>query len=153
MFGLEFNLSSMYLANSCACGFAKTLVNDKKGPFYVLNYSQRGIFYYVSTSFGKSHEKSHRLWTKNQSLVRGRLALLLKIPLRIQILENILWTFFWYLWLHPPGHPSEDSQMALYGWDQRSGAQMIWLCCKVGHLADSRLVPAPSGLSMTSSLV
>ena len=48
------------------------------------------IFYYVSKKFAKSHEKSHRLWTKNQSLVRGRLALLLKIPLRIQILENIL---------------------------------------------------------------
>ena len=44
------------------------------------------IFYYVSTIFAKSHEKSHRLWTKNQSLARGILALQIKIPLAIHFL-------------------------------------------------------------------
>ena len=39
-------------------------------------------FYYLSTIYAKSHEKSHRLWTEKHSLARGLLALQIKIPLR-----------------------------------------------------------------------
>ena len=55
------------------------------------------IFYYVSTIFAKSHEKSHRLWTKNQSLARGLLALQIKIPLPLHFpgpLEGGIWSRF-----------------------------------------------------------
>ena len=56
-----------------------------------------GISYNVSTIFAKSHEKSHRLWTKNQSLARGLLALQIKIPLPLHFpgpLEGGIWSRF-----------------------------------------------------------
>ena len=65
-----------------------------------------GISYNVSTIFAKSREKSHRLWTKNLSLVRGLLALQIKIPLGIHFLGpweggKRFYFFFLSLWLHP----------------------------------------------------
>ena len=65
-----------------------------------------GISYNVSTIFAKSHEKSHKLWTKNQSLARGLLKLQIEIPLGIYFLgpwEGGIWSRFSFLslWLHP----------------------------------------------------
>ena len=65
-----------------------------------------GISYYVSTIYAKSHEKSHRLWTQNQSLARGLLALQIKIPVGNGFLvpwEGGKWFYFFFLslWLHP----------------------------------------------------
>ena len=64
------------------------------------------ILYYVSIIFAKSHEKSHRLWTKNLSLARGLLAIQIKIPLGIHFLGPweggiLVEFFFWSLRLHP----------------------------------------------------
>ena len=44
-----------------------------------------------------SHEKSHRLWTKKQSLARGLQALQIKIPLTIHFLGPLdggIWSRF-----------------------------------------------------------
>ena len=97
----------------------------------VLNYSQLsnvdqywmtsnvfgGTFYYVSTIFAKSHEKSHRLWTKNLSLARGLLALQIKIPLGIHFLgpwKGGKWfDFCWITLTSPPGHPIEHALFQL----------------------------------------
>ena len=72
-----------------------------------------GISYYVSTIYAKSHEKSHRLWTQNQSLARGLLALQTKIPLGINFLgpwEGGIWSRFFFITLtSPSGQPSGDS--------------------------------------------
>ena len=70
-----------------------------------------GISYNVSTIFAKSHEKSHRLWTKNLSLARGLLALQIKIPLGIHFLGpweggKQFYFFFLVTLTSPPGHPS-----------------------------------------------
>ena len=77
------------------------------------------IFYYVSTIFAKSYEKSHRLWIKNQSLARGLLALQIKIPLGIHLLgpwEGGIWSRFFLITLtSPPGqskaHPACHTDM------------------------------------------
>ena len=87
-----------------SCGFAKNVGQQSIKRSYLhigdLNCSQLsivdlngmvgsvfgGISYNVSTIFAKSHEKSHRLWTKNLSLARGLLALQIKIPLGIHFL-------------------------------------------------------------------
>ena len=70
-----------------------------------------GISYNVSTIFAKSHEKSHRLWTKNQSLARGLLALQIEISLGIYFLgpwEGGIWSWLFFLvtLTSPPDQPS-----------------------------------------------
>ena len=47
---------------------------------------KKNTLYNVSLIFAKSHEKSHRLWTKNLCLARGLLALQIKIPFGIHFL-------------------------------------------------------------------
>ena len=69
-----------------------------------------GIFF-LCQFFLQSHEKSHRLWTKNLCLARGLLALQIKIPLGINFLgpwEGGKWFDFFFLatLTSPPGHPS-----------------------------------------------
>ena len=86
-----------------------------------------GIYYNVSTIFAKSHEKSHRLWTKNLSLARGLLALQIKIPLGINFLgpwEGGIWfkLFFFVTLTSPPGQPSRES------------LNVSWLACHSGSV-------------------
>ena len=94
-----------------------------------------GISYNVSTIFAKSHEKSHRLWTKNQSLARGLLALQIKIPLGNHFLgpwEGGMWSRFYFFvnLTSPPGQPSDHlgffSHETLWGWQYFEGVKFVF---------------------------